>query len=166
MSIEIDNYLLKTKYLIDHSIETEVFDQAVASLLSTEMYFRRNLHRLMEYIAWIIYWIAYPKKLSSLSVGIAQIQLMHWRDLGFIPSLNPTPKNLRLITHPTINYMACRKFLLVRGYAKDISLIDLAHIYTGSARRYYVTVLAKAQVMWGKNPNKQLKPNARKTRAS
>jgi hypothetical protein len=164
MSIEINNHLLRTKYLIDHSIETEAFDQAVASLLSTEMYFRRSLHRLMEYIAWIIYWVACPKKLSSLSVGIAQIQLRHWRDLGVISSLNPTPKNLRLITHPTTNYMACRKFLLVRGYAKDISIIDLAHIYTGSARRYYVTVLAKAQVMWGKSPNNSIHTDARSSR--
>ena len=148
MSTEISKQLLKTKYLIDHSIETEAFDQAVASLLSTEMYFRRSLHRLVEYIAWIIYWVICPEKLGSLSVGLAQIQLRHWHDLGFIPSLNPTLKNLKLITHPTTNYIACRKFLLVRGYAKDISLIDLAQLYTGSARKYYVTVLAKAQIMW------------------
>lgn len=148
MSTEISKQLLKTKYLIDYSIATEAFDQAVASLLSTEMYFRRSLHRLMEYIAWIIYWVTCPDKLSSLSVGLAQIQLRHWRDLGFITSLNPTLTNLKLITHPTTNYIACRKFLLVRGYAKDISLIDLAQLYTGSARKYYVTVLAKAQIMW------------------
>jgi hypothetical protein len=61
MSTEISKQLLKTKYLIDHSIETEAFDQAVASLLSTEMYFRRSLHRLVEYIAWIIYWVICPE---------------------------------------------------------------------------------------------------------
>ena len=161
MSIEINNHLLRTKYLIDHSIQTEAFDQAVASILSTEMYFRRSIHRFMEYIAWIIYWVACPKKLSSLSVGIAQIQLRHWRDLGFISSLNPTPKNVRLITLPSTNYLACRKFLLMRGCTKDISLIDLAHIYTGSARRFYVTVLAKAQVMWGNSPNKSIHTDPR-----
>lgn len=160
MSIEISSQLLETKYLVDYSIRTQAFDRAVASLLSTEMYFRRSVHRLIEYIAWIIYWLVCPHKLYRLSVGMAQIQLRHWRDLGFIRSMSPTPENLRLITDPTTNYMACRKYLVARGYTPGISSKELARLYTGSARKYYVSVLAKAETMWDKSPNKGIEIDA------
>jgi hypothetical protein len=153
MSKEISNQLLRTKYYLDYSLRTQAFDRAVASLISTEMYFRGSLHRFMEYIAWIIYWLVRPNKLYGLSVGVAQIQLRHWCNLGFIRSFSPSIGHLRIITDPTANYKACKKYLLARGYSDELSSNELACLYTGSARKYYVTVLSKAIIMWDKSPN-------------
>jgi len=84
---------------------------------------------------------------------VAQIQLRHWCDLGFIRSLSPTIGHLRIITDPTANYRACKKYLEARGYSAELSSNELARLYTGSARKYYVTVLSKAITMWDKTPN-------------
>lgn len=159
MSKEISDQLLRTKYYIDYSLRTQPFDLSVASLISTEMYFRRSLHRLMEYVGWIIYWLVWPDKLYGLSVGVAQIQLRHWLALGYIRSVSPTLGHLRMITDPIANYKACREYLLARGYTKDISSNELAHLYTGSARKYYVSVLTKATTMWDKGLNISIQPS-------
>jgi hypothetical protein len=152
MSRKIFSQLIKNRQYVIYALRTQEFDSAVASLMSTEMYFRGEFHRFMEYVGWIIYWLLWPHKLDGLSVGFVQIQLRHWYSFGFICSLSPTWAHFRTITDPTANYAACKKYLLEKGYKKDLPTNDLARLYTGKARNYYVSILTMAETMWKKHP--------------
>lgn len=153
MSPKISGQLSKNRQYIIYALRTQEFDNAVASLMSTEMYFRGEFHRFMEYVGWIIYWLLRPYKLNGLSVGLAQIQLRHWYSFGFIRSLSPTWAHFRIITDPTANYAACKKYLLEKGYRADLTTNDLALLYTGKARNYYVSILSIAETIWKKYSN-------------
>lgn len=153
MSQEISKKLIKIRQYVIYAVKTQEFNRAVASLISTEMYFRGSFHRFMEYGAWVVYWLLWPHKLGGLSVGLAQIQLRHWYRFGFICSLSPTWTHLRIITDPTSNYTACEKYIVEKGYKPDLPVADIARLYTGRARKYYVSILTKAETMWKKSPN-------------
>lgn len=114
---------------------------AALSVILTEMFFRSRLRRYVEYAAWLVLWALPFKKISTLTVGVAQLQLQHWYNLGFISSFTPSLTNLLTVSNVNNNYHACVEFLRINDCLAPFDSIKIADVYTGNARKYYVQIL-------------------------
>ena len=119
-------------------------DEIILSIIVTEMFFRNFFDRFLEYITWILVGWIWKKRIARLSIGVAQIQLRHWQSMGYIDSLSPSLKSLLTVTSPSINYQACCNYLDKTGYKRGSSLLEVARLYAGKARKYYVQILNDA----------------------
>ena len=134
------------KNLIFLSIRVNRFDlsPAVLSVIAAEMYFRGSLHRLVEYCAWVVLWFFDAKRVEILSVGIAQIQLKKWLELGYICSFSPSISNLKTVSSVDNNYAACRRYLSHLSYQELTDPKELSEVYSGRARTFHVNVIESA----------------------
>jgi hypothetical protein len=116
----------------------------VLSVIASEMYFRRPLHRLLEYLAWVILWGVGSKRIETLSVGIAQVQLRTWKQLGYINSCVPSIFNLMVVLNIENNYAACGGVLGRSISLSEMNHRELSRIYLGRARIFHVKVIELA----------------------
>jgi hypothetical protein len=144
MYLTINNRL--QSYLSFLAAQVRFFDlsPAVLSVIATEMYFRNSLFRLAEYFAWIVLWHFYPKRIEILSVGIAQVQIRTWVELGLISSRRPSFSNLWAVANVENNYIACQRYLNQVGSTKEIDPKVLSELYSGKARTFHSNVIATA----------------------
>lgn len=111
------------------------------SIICTERFFRSSFDRFLEYLAWVFFWLFQDIRLQELSLGVAQIQLKHWRRLGKIDSFSPSLKNLGYITSFKANYQMVNELLINEGISKESDMIEIARFYNGTPRNYYCTIL-------------------------
>lgn len=117
---------------------------ATLSVIAAEMYFRGSLHRLAEYCAWIVLWHLDSNRVKTLSVGIAQIQLKRWVELGFISSFRPSITNLQRIANVETNYAACHQYLGGIASFEESDSKALSEVYSGKARKFHAKAIEDA----------------------
>lgn len=134
------------KNLMFLSIRVKRFDlsPAVLSVIAAEMYFRGSFYRMVEYCAWVALWFFRAKRVETLSVGIAQIQLKRWKELGYICSFAPNIFNLKAVSSVDNNYVACRRLLAHLSYPGLADPKGLSEVYSGRARIFHVNVIKSA----------------------
>ena len=117
---------------------------ATLSVIAAEMYFRSSIHRLVEYFTWILLWYLDSKRVKTLSVGIAQIQLKRWVELGFINSCRPSITNLLCVASVENNYAACHQYLGGMASFEENNSKALSERYSGKARKFHTKVIEAA----------------------
>jgi len=142
----INPKLSKNIIFLIHSLRMRNYSPYVLAIINTEMFFRSSKHRFVEYLAWIFLWLIQSKRVSTLSIGIAQIQIRHWKDLGFITSYKPTLSNILTILNYKLNYNACQKYI-DKFNIDNPSTQKIAKIYNGKPRKYYCSILEKSLVL-------------------
>jgi hypothetical protein len=116
----------------------------VLAVLAVESFYRPRPLRAFEYATWMLSSLLGRRRHRRLSVGIAQIQLRHWRDLGLLESTRFSLPALAQVRDAESNYKACWRYLSSRGalYSRDPELIGSA--YAGGGRRHYAVMLDDA----------------------
>jgi len=142
----IDDKLSKNMTFLIHVLKTKKYSPYVLSIINTEMFFRSSKDRTLEYFAWILLWLIQSKRISTLSIGVAQIQMKHWKNLGFISSYKPTLSNVLIILNYKINYRACEKYIETFDINK-LSTVEIANIYNGTPRKYYCSILDRSFIL-------------------
>lgn len=134
------------KNLMFLSIRVNCFNLSptVLSVIATEMYFRGSLHRFLEYCAWLMLWRFDAKRIESLSVGIAQIQLKRWIEMGYISSYSPSYSHFKSVSSVDNNYDACHRYLTQFTSVEPTNSKELSKLYSGRARVFHVKVLELA----------------------
>ncbi|HEX2164757.1 MAG TPA: hypothetical protein VHM02_12470, partial [Thermoanaerobaculia bacterium] len=117
----------------------------VLALLAVESFYRPRWRRAGEYALWIALSLAAPGRLARLSVGPAQVQLRHWRALGHLDGLRPTPARLAAVRDWAANARVCRDFLAARGALDEPDPGRLTRLYTGWDRPGFARRLAAAR---------------------
>lgn len=116
-------------------------NSVVLSVVLTEMLFRDATHRLYEYAAWLVLSALGSRRVGTLSVGIAQVQLKHWTQHGKLPSTQFSLRSLGIVATPEQNYDVCRGYLesagILRGTWRQITAA-----YRGEARGFHTATLA------------------------
>ena len=104
----------------------------VISLILCEMHFNNFFKRRLEYMAWFLLSLIKSKRILTLSVGIAQVQIKHWIEHGFIRrSFN----DLKLFTCPLSNYDIVNKIIKHNVYLDRSKLIAK---FRGETRLYHL----------------------------
>jgi hypothetical protein len=110
----------------------------VLALIITEMYFNSLIKRIIEYTAFLLLSKLFPYRIDRLSVGIAQVQIRHWRDYGFI-SKRIKVFDILIISDTLKNYDIAYELIKPRLIEKsDFSKI-LAD-YRGESRAYHLKI--------------------------
>jgi hypothetical protein len=123
-------------------------DRWVLAIMATEAYFKRPFGRLLEGLAWPVLSIVWPARLKTLSVGVAQIQLRHWVDLGQLSGLRFTFPRLWRVLSLRRNYDACAAYLNARMQPERLDVPTAVRLYTGGMNPSYAHVLASALHEW------------------
>lgn len=116
----------------------------VLSVIAAEMYFRRPFHRLIEYCYWVVLWCFGAKRIETLSLGIAQMQLRSWRELGYISSYSPNISHIMSILSVENNYAACNAYLACFPSIETAKPHELSKLYAGRARIFHSKVIESA----------------------
>jgi hypothetical protein len=140
----MNDALLRNISFLSARVKRFDLSPAVLSIIATEMYFRNSLYRLAEYFAWIVLWHMNSKKVEMLSVGIAQIQIKLWVELGFIRSCRPSISNLLAVAKVENNYMACQRYLGQVSSSNESNAKMLSELYSGKARIFHSKAIARA----------------------
>ncbi len=119
-------------------------DRWVLAIMATEAGFKGRGGRILECLAWPLLSVFWPARLPLLSVGVAQIQLRHWVDLGQLPGMRFTPSRLRRVLSLRSNYDACAAYLHARARLDRLDVSTAVKLYTGGARADYERVLTAA----------------------
>lgn len=141
MSVMMNDAIYNNLVFLFKSVNRLDLSPAVLSVIATEMYFRGSFHRLIEYCAWVILWFIYPKRLETLSVGVAQIQLYKWVEMGYMNSLSPSYSNFKTVFNIDINYSVCHNLLSNLSFSEVTDPRELSSLYTGQARIFHVKVI-------------------------
>ena len=140
----MNDAILKNLLFLASRVRRFDLSPATLSVIATEMYFRRAIHRFIEYCAWIILWHLGSKRVNTLSVGIAQIQLKRWVELGFICSCRPSITNLQCVASVENNYSACHRYLRVGTLFEESNSKELSERYSGKARKFHTKTISAA----------------------
>lgn len=119
-------------------------DPRVCAVLAVEMYGRTRLERAGEYALWKLWSRVAPGRVERLSVGIAQVQLRHWRALGFMSGTGFSRIRLRRVRAPEANYDVCRAYLRWAIGDTNRAPAEIARAYTGGRDAEYVARLHAA----------------------
>jgi len=139
-----NNAILKNLIFLSTRVNCFDLSPTVLSVIAAEMYFRGALHRFLEYCAWVMLWCFDAKRVESLSVGIAQIQLKKWIELGYISSYSPSYSHFKSVSSVDNNYDACRRYLSQFASIEQTNSKELSKLYSGRARIFHVKVLELA----------------------
>jgi hypothetical protein len=114
------------------------------ALVASEMYFRGQLDRVVEYCLWVALWVIRSKRVAALTIGIAQVSVGQWKQLGFFDSHAPSLQNFRTVTVVKNNYSACVRICALHGLQASSPVPEIAAAYTGAARSYYCSLLRES----------------------
>lgn len=140
----MNDTLLKNVSFLAARVRRFNLSPAVLAIIATEMYFRSSLYRFAEYFAWFALWHFNSKRVEVLSVGISQIQIKMWVELGFINSCRPSISNLWVVANVDNNYMACQRYLEQVASSKESNAKVLSELYSGKARIFHSKTIARA----------------------
>lgn len=139
--IEADKKKLErdVEYLLSLADSNHVHTVA---LVATEMHFRTSVDRLLEFAAYPILYCCFRQQLLHMSVGISQIQVQHWVDLGFIRSARPSLRNMLVFFDPRLNLLACEAY--IAQHAIGHNPFDLLSSYTGKVTTHQLSIYIHA----------------------
>ncbi len=119
-------------------------DRWVLAIMATEAHFKGPSGRILECLAWPVLSVFRPARLVTLSLGVAQIQLRHWVDLGQLPGMRFTPSRLRRVLSLRRNYDACAAYLEARVRLDELDVATAVRLYNGGTNPDYQRVLTAA----------------------
>ncbi len=141
MYLKMSEIITKDILFISMRIRSQELSPVVLSVIAAEMYFRGPLHRLIEYCSWMVLWCFGAKRMETLSVGIAQMQLRAWRELGYIDSYSPNFAHILAVLSVDNNYAACRCYLARFPSSEMDKSKELSKLYSGRARIFHAKVI-------------------------
>jgi hypothetical protein len=116
----------------------------VLALLVVESFYRPAPTRAVEYAFWATA-SALGRPIDKLSVGRAQLQLIHWRSLGLLEDTRFSRAALAQVRDLEANYIACSRYLARRGMLAGDQQMALATAYTGAWRPHYANLIEAAR---------------------
>ncbi len=120
-------------------------DANVLAIIAVETFFRPRALRLLEYAGWLLVSLLGWSWLSGLSVGRAQVQLVHWRRLGLLDSDGFSLSRLATVIDPKANYDACCLYLRAAGLLDERDVTVLTSAYTGAHCPHFAPMLSEAR---------------------
>ncbi len=140
----IEKHIKKTLPIINSLIYSNRCNVVVLSILSTEMFFRNKANRLLEIFGWLILSKLSSSRMRLISIGIAQVQIRNWVELGFFKSEKPSLENIIMAFNKKTNYDICLAFLKKNNWDEEfLPLKDISKIYTGGFNQYYFKIFTK-----------------------
>lgn len=116
-------------------------NRTILAVLATESFFRPAGVRCIEMAAWVCLTLVGTRRAETISVGLAQAQVRHWRSAALIDSTTNPLFAIAKFCDPRANYDAClavlRPILSTVPTAKIIALL-----YTGKTTDFHVRVLS------------------------
>lgn len=106
----------------------------VLAILLVETFYRPRLVRAAEYLFWALASLLRRPGIDRLSVGSAQVQLIHWKAFGLASSTRFSRRELARVRDLEANYVACSRYLEHRGLLAEGDERTLALAYNGAAR--------------------------------
>jgi hypothetical protein len=119
-------------------------DPTVLAILTVEGLYRPAVRRLIEYVAWAGLSLLGSSAVERITVGIAQVRISHWIELGLLDSERFSVRRLALVLDPVANYDACQLYLAERRMLGESDTEELTQAYTGAPRRDYAEMLDRA----------------------
>lgn len=113
----------------------------ILALLATETYFRSTIHRVLEYLYWIVIDAINPARADFISLGISQAQVHHWRRAGIVSQTSLRISTLARFWNPFLNYDVCN-FVLSTNMVNTENMAVILRAYTGRVTRYHLSVFA------------------------
>lgn len=107
------------------------------AVIAAETFFRPAVLRGFEYLVWAVLSLLGSRRVETLSVGLAQVQLRHWRQAGLLEDTRWTPRRFAAVRDPERQYRAALAFLERRGLATETDAERLTRRYTGHDRRHF-----------------------------
>ncbi len=117
-------------------------DPTVLAVLTTESFFRRRLERMLEYISWFILDCFNCSRADTISVGISQVQVRHWRKAKIVGDATSRFAMISKFCNPLMCYDACRAALgeeLIESRNEKAIALE----YTGHTTSYHISVLGE-----------------------
>ena len=115
------------------------------AVLVVESFYRPRWARAVEYAFWAAASAIGRPSVERLSLGRAQLQLIHWRSLGILEETRFSREALARVRDPEANYLACSRFLARHGMLAERAEIALAKAYTGAPRHRYADLVGAAR---------------------
>ncbi len=116
----------------------------VLAIIAVEAFYRPRARRAVEYAGWLVLSLLARGSAERITVGIAQVRLSHWRDLGLLDSERFSIRRLARVLDPSVNYEACRRYLSDRRMLHESDATTLTAAYTGAPRPRYAGMLDQA----------------------
>ncbi len=121
-------------------------DRAVLAVLAVEAFYRPAPARMVEYALWLLLSALRSRAAHKVTVGVAQAQIAHWRDLGLLESETFSLRRLGRVRDLESNYEVCRRYLSQHRMLSAADPAALATAYAGGSRRDYARMLERALV--------------------
>lgn len=137
-------HLRRTRRLIRGLEEKGLREPNVLAILTVETFYRPAALRMLEYVAWLALSVLRLERVRTMSIGRAQVQLVHWRDLGLIDSVRFSLGSFARVRNAEINYEACRRYLHRSEALAEPSPEVITTAYTGAQRPEYSSMLRAA----------------------
>ena len=142
-------HLRRIRRLIRGLKAKDLREPNVLAILAVETFYRPAAVRMLEYAIWLALSAFGLERVRSMSIGRAQVQLVHWRDLGLIDSVRFSFGRFARVRSLESNYEACRRYLHRREALGESDPEVLATAYTGEPRPVYASMLRAARVAIG-----------------
>ncbi len=117
----------------------------VLAILTVETFYRPAALRMLEYVVWLAVSVFGGTRVGSISLGRAQVQLAHWRELGLIDSVRFSFERFALVRDVETNYEVCRRYLRRNQVLGEPNPDVLTSVYTGGPRPDYSSMLKTAR---------------------
>jgi len=137
----IEQFFHRNLNLINYFIRKGRNDPHVITLILTEMYFNNIIKRQTEYLAFLLLRGLLKKRISKLSVGIAQIQIKYWYQYNLLKDQNIF-KKLTIIGSELNNYDLA-KMLINNKLHEPVDYSKILADYRGESRAYHMNVFLK-----------------------
>lgn len=138
-------HLRRTRRLIRCLEEEGLCEPNVLAILAVETFYRPAALRVLEYVAWLTLSVFGLERVRTMSVGRAQVQLVHWLDLGLIDSVSFSFGRFARVRKAGINYEACRRYLHRNDALGEPDPEIITSAYTGGSRPNYSSMLRAAR---------------------
>jgi hypothetical protein len=138
-------HLRRTRRLLRGLEEKGLREPNVLAILTVETFYRPAALRILEYVAWLALSVLRHERVRTMSVGRAQVQLVHWRDLGLLDSVRFSFGRFARVRNVEINYEACRRYLHRNEALSEPNPEVVTTTYTGAGRADYSSMLRAAR---------------------
>jgi hypothetical protein len=119
-------------------------DPNVLAIVAVESFYRPRLLRALEYAAWALASVVTPRLTGAVSVGMAQLKLANWVEVGMLDQAGFSLERLRRVRDPELNFDACRRFLRASGALYVADPVELSRAYAGGERPHFALLLEQA----------------------
>lgn len=143
----IEQFFHRNLNIINYFIRKGRNDPHVIALILAEMYFNNIIKRQSEYLAFLLLRSLFKKRISKLSVGIAQIQIKYWYQYNLLNDQNIF-KKLAIISSELNNYDLA-KMIIDNRLNEPVDCSKILADYRGESRAYHMDVFIKLKYFIG-----------------